>query len=58
MNGNDEQQQDDSRSFRPGAMSKMPEVPDMTGKLVPPRRDSPFALSDFSSRAADTTTKP
>jgi hypothetical protein len=40
------------------SMRKMPEVPDMSGKLVSPRRDSPFALSDWGSPSASNTTKP
>jgi hypothetical protein len=47
-----------SRTVRLASMRKMPKVPDMSGKLAAPRRGSPFALDDFSSRGADTQIKP
>jgi hypothetical protein len=38
---------------------QMPKTPDFSGeKWGATRKTSPFLLDDFSSRAADTTTKP
>jgi hypothetical protein len=41
-----------------GSRDKLPENPDFTEFGKPPRKGSPFALDDFSSRAGDATTKP
>jgi hypothetical protein len=41
-----------------GSRDRLPETPDFSEFGAPPRKGNPFALDDFSSRAADTTTKP
>ena len=40
------------------SMRKMPEIPDMSGKLETPRRGDPFALSDWGRGSVANTTKP
>ena len=55
-NGNG--QEDRDRTISLSSMRKMPEVPDMTGKLVTPKKDSPFALSDWGGGSPANTTKP
>jgi uncharacterized protein YdeI (BOF family) len=47
-----------SRSVRLSSMRKMPEVPDMSGKLVTQRRGDPFVLSDWGGSNAYKGTKP
>lgn len=41
-----------------GERDKLPKTPDFTAWGTPPRKGSPFALSDFSSGAPANTTKP
>ena len=40
------------------SMRRMPEIPDMSGKLEPLRQGDPFALSDWGRGSVANTTKP
>lgn len=41
-----------------GDKTKMPKTPDLSERLIQPRRASPFALDDFRSSAEANTVKP
>lgn len=43
---------------RPESKSRMPKVPDLSGKLISPTTESPFLLDSFSTSSAENTTKP
>jgi hypothetical protein len=41
-----------------GDKSKLPKIPDLSGRLVQPRRPSPFLLDDFGASSAASVVKP
>ena len=57
-NGTERQDIETKTAVNLSSMRKMPEVPDMSGKLEPQRRGDPFALSDWGRGSVSNTTKP
>lgn len=49
MNGKETQQRQEPESFYKQAPAKLPEVPDLTAKMISQPRGDPFILSSFNT---------